>query len=141
MTVNSIKKAWEAADNIFPTDYIKDEALSLRAGYDIYLSTADGNCSYISDLGDRLEVNLDNGKTVNIWIDEAPQFQERQIAEALRIIDEAIYQIDDNILPNLQTATGIDKARSQLYGAYDKIAAILKQQHPESTLFATYNLD
>lgn len=68
MTVKTIKAAWEAADKIFPTDYIKDEASSLRAGYDVYRSTADNNCSYICDLGDRLEVNLDNGKTENIWI-------------------------------------------------------------------------
>ena len=70
MTVQSIKAAWEAADKIFPTDYIKDEASSQRAGYDVYRSTAEGNRSYICDLGDRLEVNLANGKTENIWIEQ-----------------------------------------------------------------------
>lgn len=68
MTVRNIKAAWEEADKIFPTDYIKDEEASLKAGYSVYRSTAINNSSYICDLGDRLEINLANGKTTNIWI-------------------------------------------------------------------------
>ena len=68
MTVNSTYKAWVAANEMFPTDYIKDEKRSKAAGYDIYYSTAEGMSAWISDLGNRLEVNFPNGKTVNIWI-------------------------------------------------------------------------
>ena len=69
--VNSKREAWEKVDEIFPTDYIKDEKGSEMAGYPIYRSTADGHFyDYICDLNDRLEVNLSNGNTVNVWFSE-----------------------------------------------------------------------
>jgi len=73
-TVRSISEAWNKANEIFPTDYERDGDRSSRAGYPVYSSTADGHWyDYICDLGDRLELNLSNGDTVNIWIkaDEA----------------------------------------------------------------------
>ena len=140
MKAKSIKEAWQIADEIFPTDYMKDDSLSEAAGYDIYKSTAYGVNAWICDLGSRLEVNLDNGETVNVWIDEEPQFNEYQLADALAVISEAVYQIDDNVLPALQKATGLDEARRTIYGAYAKIAEILKSQHPDSPLYNRYNL-
>ena len=71
MTVTSIKEAWEEANKIFPTDYEHDASRSERAGYPIYYSTAAGVNAWISDLGNRLEVNLQDGKSVGIWI-QAP---------------------------------------------------------------------
>ena len=141
MTVNSRQEAWTKADALFPTDYMKDDIRSARAGYDVYSSTAEGVNAWISDLGDRLEVNLETGETVNIWIEEGPQFAEYQLADALRVINDAIYKIDDNILHQLQKVKGIDEARAKLYGAYAEIAKILKAQHPDSKLFKEYNLD
>lgn len=139
MTVRSRQEAWRKADVIFPTDYTKDDLASQRAGYDIYKSTI--HCAaWICDLGNRLEVNLPDGETVNIWIKEEPQFTEYQIEDALRVISTAIYKIDDNILPQLQKATGIDEARSKLYGAYAEIAKIIMTQHPDSPLYKRYNL-
>lgn len=140
MKVKSKQEAWRKADIIFPTDYMKDDIRSNRAGYDIYYSTNAGTSAWISDLGDRLEVNLENGDTVNIWIDEGPQFQEYQLEDALRVISNAIYEIDDNVLTNLQKATGLDEARAKIYGAYGEIAKILKAQHPDSRLYDKYNL-
>ena len=140
MKVKSKQEAWKIADGIFNTDYIKDEHRSKNAGYDIYHSTAAGVNAWISDLGNRLEVNLENGETVNIWIDEEPQFHEYQLEDALKVISDAIYAIDDNILPNLQKATGLDEARAKIYGAYAEIAKILKAQHPGSRLYDRYNL-
>ena len=67
----SIKDAWEEANKIFPTDYEHDVSRSERAGYPIYYSTANGVNAWISDLGNRLEVNLPDGKSVDIWI-QAP---------------------------------------------------------------------
>ena len=72
MKVTTTKEAWTKADELFPTDYIKDERASAAAGYDIFRSTLEGCNAWISDLGTRLEVNLENGETVNIWI-EAPK--------------------------------------------------------------------
>lgn len=69
MKVTSIKDAWTAAQKIFHTDYEYDTIRSARAGYPIYHSTADGVNAWISDLGNRMEVNLPDGKTVNIWIE------------------------------------------------------------------------
>lgn len=71
MKVTSIKDAWAEANKIFPTDYEHDTSRSERAGYPIYYSTAAGVNAWISDLGNRLEVNLPDGKSVNIWI-QAP---------------------------------------------------------------------
>ena len=69
--VNSKAEAWAIIDEIFPTDYIKDEARSSSAGYPVYSSTAEGHYyDYICDLNDRYEVNLSNGKTVNVWFSE-----------------------------------------------------------------------
>lgn len=66
----SAEEAWNRANEIFPTDYAKDEESSQRAGYPIFRSTADGHFyDYICDLNDRLEVNLSTGETVNIWSD------------------------------------------------------------------------
>ena len=71
MTVTSIKGAWTEAGKIFPTDYEYSAKRRERTGYPIYYSTAAGMNAWISDLGNRLEVNLPDGKIVNIWI-QAP---------------------------------------------------------------------
>lgn len=139
MKVNSREQAWMEADNLFPTDYIKDEKKSDAAGYDIYCSTCDGANAWISDLDNRLEINLSTGETVNIWIEET-QFKEYQISDALEVIDNAIYEIDDKVNSKLAEVTGIREARNKLYDAYKEIAKILKSQHPDSELYARYNL-
>ena len=71
MTVTSIRDAWAEVRKIFPTDYEYSTERSERAGYPIYYSKASGVNAWISDLGNRLEVNLPDGKSVNIWI-QAP---------------------------------------------------------------------
>ena len=68
MTVTSIRDAWAEVQKIFPTRYEHDASRSERAGYPIYYSTASGVNAWISDLGNRLEVNLPDGKSVDIWI-------------------------------------------------------------------------
>ena len=140
IAVRSIKDAWQKADEAFPTDYIKDEIKSERAGYGIYVSTADGVNAWISDLGDRLEVKLDNGKTITIWINETPKFKEWQLADALEVVSKVIYKIDDIVDDRLAEETGISRARTLLYGAYAEIKKILDEQYPESELYGKYNL-
>ena len=69
MTVKSIQKAWDEVNKIFPYDYEKDEKASKNAGYPVYYSTAsDHQNNWISDLGNRLEVNFEDGRSVNVWI-------------------------------------------------------------------------
>ena len=68
---NTKAEAWQKVREIFPTDYEIDFHSTERAGYAVYRSTADGHYyDYICDLGDRLEVNLSNGKTVNVWFSD-----------------------------------------------------------------------
>ena len=81
ITVTSRERAWQVADEYFPTDYMKDDLLSERAGYPIYKSTLEGCNSWISDLNTRLELNIeeDDGqliKTITINITEAPAVEE-----------------------------------------------------------------
>lgn len=69
MKVDSKKAAWDLANRLFPTDYEKDELGTKNAGYPIYKSTNSEMNAWISDLGDRLELNYPNGKSENIWIE------------------------------------------------------------------------
>lgn len=56
----SAEEAWNRVNEIFPTDYAKDEDSSQRAGYPIFRSTADGHFyDYICDLNDRLVMMVD----------------------------------------------------------------------------------
>ena len=71
MTVTSIRDAWAEVRKIFPTDYEYSIERSERAGYPIYYSKASGVNTWISDLGNRLEINLPDGESANIWI-QAP---------------------------------------------------------------------
>jgi len=70
MKVSSVKEAWELANRLFPTDYEKDEQSSSNAGYPIYQSTAKGVNAWISDLGNRLELNYLDKPSENIWIEQ-----------------------------------------------------------------------
>lgn len=76
--VRTKDEAWDKVNEIFPTDYDKDEASSIRAGYPIYRSRVE-YCNYICDLGARLEVNL-GSTTINIWIDDPVQKAREELA-------------------------------------------------------------
>lgn len=65
MKVTSTLNAWKEAQKHI-TNYEKDHEASKNAGYNIYK----GENGYICDLETRLEVNLDNGESFNIWIEE-----------------------------------------------------------------------
>lgn len=80
MTAKNVNEAWTIANDIFKTDYMKDDTASANAGYPVYWSTADGVNAWISDLGNRLEVNQD-GKSINIWIEEEPEEEPEKNAE------------------------------------------------------------
>ncbi len=86
-TVNSISEAWQKVAEVFPSDYIRDDSSSSRAGYDIYRSTVKSESGayqwyycYICDLGCTLEVNLTddkwNGTTIYINIEKAAEAEE-----------------------------------------------------------------
>jgi hypothetical protein len=68
MKVTSTLNAWKEAQKHI-TNYEKDHEASKNAGYNIYK----GENGYICDLETRLEINLDNGESFNIWIEEESQ--------------------------------------------------------------------
>ena len=68
-TASTVGEAWEIVNSIFPGDYAEDAASTARAGYPVFRGTADRR-AYVCDLGDRLEVNLPKGRSINVWIRE-----------------------------------------------------------------------
>lgn len=63
--------AFNVAARFMPGDWDEDTQSSARAGYPVYRCYGDGlYYNYICDLGNRLEVNLGDGSTVNVWIDD-----------------------------------------------------------------------
>lgn len=88
MKAQNINEAWTMAAEIFPTPYHKDEQSSERAGYNVYRSDYFNRYyCYICELGDRLEINLDDGRTINIWID--PEDEREEISRHIAIIHAA----------------------------------------------------
>ena len=71
MKVETMAKAFEIAYSMIG-GYELDEASSAKAGYNIWRSTTDYR-EHISDLGNRIEVNTKDGKSLNIWIDCTPK--------------------------------------------------------------------
>lgn len=140
MKAKTRKAAWEIADELFPEGYTRDARRSDGAGYDTYTSNVN-YYAYICDLGDRLELNFADGKTVNVWIEMRANYYEYQVADALEVVSECIYQIDDKINDNLARDTGIEDARRLLYGAYAKLRDVLDCIKPDSELYKKYNLD
>lgn len=103
MTVTSIRDAWAEVQKIFPTRYEHDASRSERAGYPIYYSTASDVNAWISDLGNRLEVNLDSSHlaTVNIWIEEPAKAEDNvqagvEAMHAAKALGQTISPLYDN---------------------------------------------
>ena len=102
MRVKDVREAWEVANMIFPYEYEKDTVRSKETGYPVYMAS-DGHIAWISDLGDRLEVNLPD-KSVNISIGERED-----------VINEAV------LLKYLKSMMDNYKAEEALYGVEDRI--------------------
>lgn len=68
MKCKSYNEAWEIAKALTNGDCALDARSTEIAEYKVYRSESEFY-TYICDLGDRLEVNLANGQTVNLWID------------------------------------------------------------------------
>lgn len=81
MVVNTINEAYEKA-NEFINSYEYDRESSKRAGYKIYIG--ENHYDYICDLGDRLEVNLATGKSINIWIKTEEEIKNENLKETVK---------------------------------------------------------
>lgn len=85
MKVKTREQAWEEANKLYPTDYVKDVKASIGAGYDIYKHPNFND--RIADLGCRLEVTVGN-KTTNIWIDSNKP--DLKLKDFLKMINEPV---------------------------------------------------
>ena len=73
----TINEAYEMAYEMIGA-YQKDERGTKNAGYNIYRSE-ENYYDYICDLGNRLEVNTHDGKSLNIWIETEEQENQREL--------------------------------------------------------------
>lgn len=91
--VKNIDDAWAKVNEVFPTDYEKDEESSQRAGYPIYRSTAEGHYEdYICDLNTRLEVNIAEGnQTINVWIEPEEQGADIEVTVIAKTGETRVY--------------------------------------------------
>lgn len=91
--VKTMEEAWTKVNEIFPTDYAKDNDSSERAGYPIYRSTAEGHYyDYICDLNNRLEINLAEGnQTINIWIIAEEQGEDVEVTVVAKSGETRVY--------------------------------------------------
>lgn len=126
MKVTSRARAWQEADRIFPTDYELDFGSTKNSGYNVYRSRIN-YYDYICDLGDRLEINLSTGGTVNIWIEE-PDFTESEKCELIGYIDKFLYDLEDKLgygMTSDKTVCfkkyGLGQIGDILNAAYDKL--------------------
>ena len=110
MKVKTTAEAWRKANELFPTDYMKDDVLSERAGYPQYYSTSpEHSDDHINDLNCRLEVCVD-GNCTNIWIEELIETDEHERVQMSKklytdiwlLIGEQINKADREIEQQLQ---------------------------------------
>ena len=99
--------AWTRADALIPGDYTLDTLSSSRAGYPVHRSTLDRR-AYICDLTDRLEVNLPDGSSVNLWIEESPA---ETISAALADLSPLSARVTVYVPATVGTADAADNAR------------------------------
>ena len=90
IVVKSNEDAWVQAAEILGCSFYYDKEASTKAGYAIHKGISEVNC-WISDMGNRLEVNMSNGDTVNIWIEEDERFT---AAEVKLIVNNARRELD-----------------------------------------------
>lgn len=85
MRAKTTAEAWKMANELFPTDYMKDDVLSKRAGYPQYYSTSpEHSDDHINDLNVRLEVVI-GGKCTNIWIEEKEVAHQEKVHMSQRL--------------------------------------------------------
>lgn len=116
ITMYSIESAWTCAGELFPTDYAFDPVRSERAGYGVFHSTAEGVNAWISDLGNRLELNYPDGNTQDIYIILPPKRKELERGVTVHFAVDAWHMVEKT-LPEayLEHRTDIDGEVCNVY--------------------------
>ena len=106
MKAKNINEAWEIANAFYPDGLLKDHTSTEKAGYKVYREIGK-YYNYVCDLGDRLELNFEDGRTLNVWIEyeeQASGVSEEQMLDYLQSAlssfkeEEARYVINDRIV-------------------------------------------
>lgn len=90
LKASSTAEAFEMANKLIDGDYMQDARRTERAGYDIYSATSG---EYICDLGDRLEVNKNDGRSINIWIEKNRDTTVDVLSVPAKQIDEKAFYV------------------------------------------------
>lgn len=127
ITAASTRHAWEIAGEILGADYSEDTASTARAGYPIHRSTAEGNRGYICDLGDRLEVNLQDGSSRNIWISREALADEAATAQTIQKLREAVTRQIAAASTARNRLKDVERERDEAAADRDRIAEELRE--------------
>lgn len=127
ITVENYEQAWVKAAEILGCNFYYDKVASEDAGYPVHKGDSVATC-WISDLGNRLEVNKADFTTVNIWIEEEKLYTAAEVSqiitnakrelEAIEKIIDAVKQMDISDAGDAVLAEMSRKRREQL----DKLA-------------------
>lgn len=84
--VKNLQEAWKVIQRIYPTSIFDDGEMEK----DTYFCTDSlSPVAYVRDYGVLLEVNLDNGSSYNIWIEDAEESHEKYITAVIGVISES----------------------------------------------------
>ena len=113
---------------------------------DVYDDDIEDNFNYeLSDFYDfcdafRIWIPLHESMNKGSALKEDYEIQEWMIDDALKVVNDALYELDDNVHFAVEELLGLDKARKQLDNAFHKAYKYLIKNNPESKLIKKYNL-
>ena len=81
--VKDVQDAWETLKRIYPTSVFEEDERGTFICTDVLTPVA-----YVINLNSRLEVNLNNGLSYNIWIEDAEKACQKFITAIIGVISE-----------------------------------------------------
>lgn len=108
----------------------EDRGLSKDAGHPVLKGPMPDDTRSVDDLGDRFVVYRD-GESLSITVDPLRDlYSIGQIEDALDLLNDILYELDDKMPNVIAKNTHIGEARDLLYGAWTEIREILKNKFP-----------
>lgn len=84
--VKNLEEAWKLLDRLYPNSRFEEDS-KIKGTY-FCLNTL-APVAYVCDLNARLEINLDNGSSYNIWIEDAEETQAKYIVAIVGVISKS----------------------------------------------------
>jgi hypothetical protein len=143
MTITAInkKQAMDLAKQLLEAhELYENEEKSSDAGHPVFLYG--GESRRADDFGDRIVVSRD-GESLTIVIDPLRDLRYDQVTDALDLLNDILYDIDDKMPSVIEDNTHIGEARRLLYGAWAEIREILIKRFPDraDALIKKFHLD